>query len=207
MDIHPPHAIRSFKDFLLQLLVITVGILIALSLEGLLEAVHHRSLRNEARNNLMAEIHENQRELTKVLRDAQGSQEQLEAILSAIHDMQAHRRPAVRSLALNWSVSPLHSTSWLTARTTGATSQMDYGEVMRYTRLYDLQGQYGAVQDRAFQTSLQVDALAPLAERAMKGQLTATQLEDAERVVGLALAELVAEREIATALQREYASF
>jgi len=29
MEIHPPHAIHSVKDFLLQLLTITAGILIA----------------------------------------------------------------------------------------------------------------------------------------------------------------------------------
>jgi hypothetical protein len=34
MEIHPPHAIHSAKDFLLQLLTITIGILIALALEG-----------------------------------------------------------------------------------------------------------------------------------------------------------------------------
>ena len=30
MEIHPPHALRSWKDFLVQLLTITAGILIAL---------------------------------------------------------------------------------------------------------------------------------------------------------------------------------
>jgi hypothetical protein len=37
VDIHPPHAIHSWKDFGIQLVTITAGILIALSLEGVRE--------------------------------------------------------------------------------------------------------------------------------------------------------------------------
>lgn len=38
LDVHPPHhAIRGWKDFLLHLLTITIGLLLALSLEGWLE--------------------------------------------------------------------------------------------------------------------------------------------------------------------------
>jgi len=34
VDIHRPHAVHSWKDFGVQLVTITAGILIALSLEG-----------------------------------------------------------------------------------------------------------------------------------------------------------------------------
>ena len=47
MEIHSPHPIHSVKDFLLQLLTITIGILIALTLEGTLERAHHRRLIHE----------------------------------------------------------------------------------------------------------------------------------------------------------------
>ena len=42
MDIHPPHPIRSWKDFAIQLVTITAGILIALSLEGVRESIRDR---------------------------------------------------------------------------------------------------------------------------------------------------------------------
>ena len=45
MDIHPPSGpVHSFRDFCLHLLTVILGILIALSLEGLIEWRHHRSL-------------------------------------------------------------------------------------------------------------------------------------------------------------------
>ncbi len=53
MDIHGPQGpIQSVKHFFLHLLTITIGILIALSLEGIVEWAHHRSLVSEARMNL-----------------------------------------------------------------------------------------------------------------------------------------------------------
>jgi hypothetical protein len=43
MDVHAPHSsIHSVKDFLFHLLAITVGLLIALGLEALVNTNHHR---------------------------------------------------------------------------------------------------------------------------------------------------------------------
>ena len=45
LDVHPPHEkVHGFKDFLLHILTITIGLLIALSLEGCVEWRHHRHL-------------------------------------------------------------------------------------------------------------------------------------------------------------------
>jgi len=63
MDIHPPHAIHSWKDFGIQLITITAGILIALSLEGVRESIRDRALVREARQNIHREIADNQREV------------------------------------------------------------------------------------------------------------------------------------------------
>ena len=63
MDIHPPHAIHSWKDFGIQLVTITAGILIALSLEGVRETWRDRALVREARANIRREIADNKREV------------------------------------------------------------------------------------------------------------------------------------------------
>jgi hypothetical protein len=63
VDIHPPHAIHSWKDFGIQLVTITAGVLIALSLEGVRESIHDRALVREARENIQREIADNQREV------------------------------------------------------------------------------------------------------------------------------------------------
>ncbi len=49
LDVHPPHEkIHGFRDFLLHLLTITIGLLIALGLEALVERVHQNHLREES---------------------------------------------------------------------------------------------------------------------------------------------------------------
>jgi hypothetical protein len=63
MDIHPPHPIHSWKDFGVQLITVTAGILIALSLEGVRESMRDRALVREARENIHREIADNKREV------------------------------------------------------------------------------------------------------------------------------------------------
>src|SRR5207302_1432447 len=63
VDIHPPHAIHSWKDLLVQLGTITAGVLIALSLEGVRETIRDRALVREARANIKREIADNKREV------------------------------------------------------------------------------------------------------------------------------------------------
>lgn len=63
MDIHPPHPIHSWKDFGVQLITITAGILIALSLEGVRESIRDRALVREARENIHREIADNKHEV------------------------------------------------------------------------------------------------------------------------------------------------
>jgi hypothetical protein len=57
LDVHPPHEkMHGFKDFLLHLLTITIGLLIALGLEGYAERWRQRELKNDADTKLRQEI-------------------------------------------------------------------------------------------------------------------------------------------------------
>jgi hypothetical protein len=60
VDIHSPeNSIRTWRDFLLHLLTITIGLFIALMLEAAVESMHNRHLVREARENLRSEIESN----------------------------------------------------------------------------------------------------------------------------------------------------
>ena len=60
MEIHPPsEPIHNWRDLLTHLGVITIGLFIALSLESLVEYMHHRHIVREARENIRLEIEEN----------------------------------------------------------------------------------------------------------------------------------------------------
>jgi hypothetical protein len=142
--------VNSFKDFLLHLLTVILGILIALSLEGLIEWHHHRSLAEEARSNLTAEIRENRQLLAGGLPAAPAAEQRLKATIETIEAYRKDRRDD-RTSKLDWSFGlfPLSATGWSTASSTGALSYMDYSEVQGYTRAYVLQDEFLTMQQNA----------------------------------------------------------
>jgi len=205
LDIHPPHAIHSVKQFALQLLTITVGILIALTLEGTLQWVHHRQLVHEAEANLTIEIRENQAELAKGTQDLHASEQELEEIVALVHALQKNRNTPVKDIHFDWTLDELHATSWNTAGATGAIAHMDYSKVKRYTRVYDLQQAFMTTQNHAFDSIMGVYGLTTLLKRDMRS-LSDSELSQAEQVVGLALASARAVESMEKALDTEYSA-
>ena len=56
LDVHPPHTTpHSWRDFFIHIATITVGLLIALSLEQTVLAFHHREQRHQLEHDLRAE--------------------------------------------------------------------------------------------------------------------------------------------------------
>ena len=92
MDVHLPGSIRTWKDFLLHLLTITIGLFIALTLEAAVESVHHRHLVREAHVNLRSEIEINHQFYAKNARELQKidlGAARLETWMKALDDMYA----------------------------------------------------------------------------------------------------------------------
>ena len=56
LDVHPPHeAAHTWKDFLIHIATICIGLLIAIGLEQTVETIHHRRQRIELRESLIAD--------------------------------------------------------------------------------------------------------------------------------------------------------
>jgi len=116
IDVHPPHeAAHNWRDILIHLATITIGLFIALSLEGCVEWQHHRHLVREARENIRSEMTDNQKTLRR--------------------DINAHGL----NVTLSLNNSAMQNASWNTARETGAFSYMSYPEVKKYAEVYRLQ--------------------------------------------------------------------
>jgi hypothetical protein len=194
------------KDFFLHLLTVILGILIALSLEGLLEWHHHRSLAEEARANLTAEIQENRRHLTAGLTAAPDAEQRLKATIAA---MEAYRknRGDDRASRLDWSFGllPLPATAWSTATSTGALSYMNYSEVQGYTRVYVIQEEFLTLQQNTLGKWLDMQKWS--ARRDAKGgysSLSDAELSQLESDASAALLHTVTEENIAKDLAQEY---
>ena len=139
MDIHPPHAIHSWKDLLVQLGTITAGVLIALSLEGVRETIRDRALVREARANIKREIADNKREVDQEIAEMDARAKKVDTALRLANDLLKMKRSDVHQLELGLNFPTLSNASWQTAERTGAFAHMGYAEVQRYADLYSFQ--------------------------------------------------------------------
>ena len=152
MEIHHPHSpFHSWRDFLVEIATIVIGVLIALSLEGLREWNHNRSLVEEARAALGREIADNKRSVDGDLTQIDTRKQNLDNALRFADDIIATGSTAIHSLSLNVSLGELSSASWQTADHTGALGHMPYVDVQRYAAVYNLQDLYQAQERRSLE--------------------------------------------------------
>jgi hypothetical protein len=157
MEIHSPKGpILSVRHLLVELATITLGILIALSLEALTGWFHHRTLVREARANIQHEIADNKKELDNAIANIPDSERDLQQALGFVSDLLGKRKPGLHTLRFNYIIAQLNATSRTTAEATGALGYMEYSEVKTYAAAYEGQQQFERLQERL------LDAFVPL---------------------------------------------
>ena len=78
LDVHAPHSsLHGWSDFLIHLATITIGLLIALGLEGSVEWMHHRHLVHEAEASLRSEIERSSKDINSAIQDVHQRQAEL----------------------------------------------------------------------------------------------------------------------------------
>jgi hypothetical protein len=127
--------VHSIKEFLLEILMIVVGVLIALGVEQLRGASHERHLANEARESFRREIELERQLIKEYLPKVADSR----TVLQKMMDDPATRSQAGLKLprSLQWQFLP--TAAWETAAATQAFSYMDPAEVQHYAFVHTLQ--------------------------------------------------------------------
>ena len=149
MEIHAPEGpVHSWKDFVIHIVMITIGVLIALSAEGITEWMHHRSLVQEAQMNLQQEIRDNKQEIDSFLKSFSESRKQHEEGLKTINDLLAHKKMRLHEFKLSLNSADLSAAAWNTAGATGALGHMEYSEVQKYAKVYDSQRVFSGFQEQ-----------------------------------------------------------
>lgn len=199
MEIHPPgEPILTLKQAAVHLAIITAGILIALSLEGVREWWDHRTLANEARDNILSEIADNRKEVA----GAPANLDQVKTDLTAAHDVAEKLVEGITldkiQLRFNYSIAQLRTASRTTADATDALSYMEYEEVKDVASVYDLQVVFSRTQDRVVEGV--VSSLAPAQLGDPTTRATPNELEDWKRQLRLTYAAVTAEEQPGTAL-------
>jgi hypothetical protein len=141
IDVHSPHEpVLSWRDFFVHLVTITIGLLIALSLEGCVEWQHHRHLVRDAEASLQAEIRNNAKGLPDTMNALHMEQGVLKQDLAVLREIQkTHKVPHDSSISVNFSIHGFEDVGWKTAQSTGAFSYMPYGRAQEYSDIYESQ--------------------------------------------------------------------
>jgi hypothetical protein len=148
LDVHPPtEPIHKWRDFFVHLTTITIGLLIALSLEGCVEWRHHRHLVHEAEASLQLEIAANARELQSALNNVRDEQKVLRDDVVILRKIIANPKvPNQESPKINFNIPAFDDVSWKTAQSTGALSYMPYEQAHEYSDIYDQQNEVYAAE-------------------------------------------------------------
>jgi hypothetical protein len=138
MDIHPPSgAIHSLKDFAVHILIVTIGILIALSLEGAREAWKEHKAVAEARAGFQRELRLDQDRLRKELASVADVNSKIEMALSMLPDAVKSADTVKREIT---EFAPgfyfFKNTAWESAIAEGVLAHMDEEEVNRFEDAY-----------------------------------------------------------------------
>lgn len=140
MEIHAPsEPIHTKKDFFIHLFTITVGLLIALSLEGVVEHIHNHHLVIEARANIRQELEDNHKSAQANLVLLQKNIDLQKINIQNIHHLHDSPKGFHGTVMNTMTFDSLEDAAWRTARDTGALSFMPYDEVQRYSDLYMLE--------------------------------------------------------------------
>jgi hypothetical protein len=203
LDVHPVHGkMAGFKDFLLHLFTITVGLLIALALEGWVERLHQHEIRDQADANLRQEIRDNAKEIEESRKNIKSEQDNLKKMMPFLEARKAGKDYDIHEITLSYSIGELQDASWKTAAATGALSYMDYGHVQRYAEAYHLQEKYSALQDETISEYLQLQSFLIYGFDPTK--VSPADAANAETDARKTLTHLVALEQIGTGLGKEY---
>jgi hypothetical protein len=205
LDVHPPHEkVHGIGDFFLHLFILTIGLLIALALEGLVEHIHHNHQREEAEANLRQEIRDNQKRLTAVHTSIAGEQANLVRAMQFLEAREANQPYDIKGMSLAFEIFPISDASWRTATATGVLVYMNYDHVQKYAAAYHMQDEFAEIEQETLDSFLQLHSY--IVANADPTKMDAEEARTAMLDVRHAYAHLDAMDQIATSLSRDYRS-
>jgi hypothetical protein len=139
----------TLADYAFQFVTVTVGVLIALFIDGLAETRNNRELVATARQMIAREVADNQKELSGLSNSIADANRNVDNGLQLANDLLSKGKSDVHSVSIGFNLATLNDSSWLSADRTGAVAHMSYEEVKKYSELYALQELFETQQRKA----------------------------------------------------------
>ena len=137
MELHSPGGpVRSVKDFFVHIGVVTVGILIALGLEQIVEAHHRATLAKSAVAGFRKELVYNQGQVREVLAGMPELQGKIDAAIAKLSPNPSPGNSAAPIVYPGIHLDVVSTASWDTAIATQALNELPFETVTRYAQAY-----------------------------------------------------------------------
>src|SRR5260370_1035120 len=139
LDVHPAHhAASTWRDFLIHIATIVLGLLIAIGLEQTVEYFHHRHQLKEIRQELSAERDENRAILQKNLEAVKTIRSQLDRNMALLREYQSSHVPLAGKLYYSSNLYRTPDAVWQSAQQGGALGLMPHDELRANVYLYEV---------------------------------------------------------------------
>jgi hypothetical protein len=159
LDVHAPHhAIEGWKDFVVHLLTMSVGLLIAVGIEGCVELHREHKLVQEARATMREEIEHNSGQMKDAVVALKKQRDMMQTSIDALRRIQENpkdKEAQKATISADFSIVGLRDTAWKTAQTTGAMGFMPYAEAQRYSDVYGSQKEFLDQEDKILEDEAQ----------------------------------------------------
>jgi hypothetical protein len=137
LDVHPPHeAAHTWKDFLIHIATIVVGLIIAVGLEQTVEFFHHRHQIHVARERIREEAALNQRILREDERDLERIEANLDHALALVRGLKGQKSAKAETPDFTFDLQGFYDAAYSNARDTGVLGLMPYDESAMYEDAY-----------------------------------------------------------------------
>jgi hypothetical protein len=156
MDIHKPKAAHSPREFLIEIGTITVGILIALGLESLIELNNHHWTAEFARTSIQQELQHNRDDIRENMIRVNKLDQRLQTVIAYTQARVAGRSPSPLSLDINGSFFRVGDAAWQAALSTQALSHFGYKQAMVVSSAYNSQQELNAEEQRTEESFFEV---------------------------------------------------
>ncbi len=123
------------RRFGFEIAAITVGILIALSIDAVVQRNRERALVQQARAAIAREIADNSKDLEGGLKSLDKHVQDLAQGLRLADDLLKDGKSDIHELNLGFSFPSLNRAAWQTAERTGALALMDYDDVKELSEI------------------------------------------------------------------------
>lgn len=148
IEVHEPHeGVHSWKDALIHIAIIVVGLLIALGLDETAEYIHHRHEARHARELLVEEMAANGLMVQSARYTLAMHEDYLFNDLAVLARFRRHALTAHDRIVLYHPPGQLADSAWQAAQQSGATDYFSYEEIHQYWRLYTFQSQFNSTMN------------------------------------------------------------